>query len=79
MASSITHAMHRSEYTHTTAFTPKTRSIKTQTLIDATSSFFCEMKQPLPALESTPENLLILPENEQSGTIAQNKRNTKGS
>ena len=43
-----------------TAFKPKTRSVKTQTLIDATSSFFCEMRQPLPASEWTPE---ILPAN----------------
>ena len=61
-------------YTQTTAFKPKTRSVKTQTLIDATSSFFCEMKQPLSASEWTPE---ILPANEQSGSV--NKRNTKGS
>ena len=53
-----------------TAFKPKTRSVKTQTLIDATSSFFCEIKQQLPTSEWTPENLLIIPANKQSGSIA---------
>ena len=61
MPSSTMCTIHRSEYTQTTAFKP-TRSVKTQTLIDATSSFFCEMKQSLPTSESTPEN---------SGSIAQ--------
>ena len=62
MPSSTTCTIHRSKYTQTTAFKPTTRSVKTQTLIDATSSFFREVKQSLPASESTPEN---------SGSIAQ--------
>ena len=62
MPSSTTRKITRSKYTQTTAFKPTTRSVKTQTLIDATSSFFREVKQSLPASESTPEN---------SGSIAQ--------
>ena len=56
MPSSTTRTIHRSKYTQTTAFKPTTRSVKTQTLIDATSSFFREVKQSLPASESSPEN-----------------------
>ena len=37
MPSSTTHKIHRSKYTQTTGFKPTTRSVKTQTLIDATS------------------------------------------
>lgn len=49
----------RSKYTQTIAIKPTTRSVKTQTFIDATSSFFDEKKEsflalesPLPALEN---------------------------
>ncbi len=35
----------RSKYTQTTAFKPTTRSVKTQTFVDTTSSFFHERKQ----------------------------------
>jgi hypothetical protein len=40
-----TSAFLRSKYTQTIAVKPTTRSVKTQTLIDATSSFFHERKQ----------------------------------
>ena len=46
----------RAKYTQTTAFKPTTRSVKTQTLIDATSSFFHERKQSFRTSESPLEN-----------------------
>ena len=69
MSSSTAHAIHRSKCTQTTTFKLTKRSVKTQTVIDTTSSFFCEMKQPLPASELPPENLLILRANKQSARI----------
>ena len=70
MSSSTARAIHRSKCTQTTAFKLTTRSVKTQTVIDATLSFFSSMKQPLPASELTPENYLILRANERSTRIA---------
>ena len=61
----------RSKYTQTTAIKPTARSVKTQTFIDATSSFFQEMKQSLCVSESLAENLPVSEPKGQPCRVAQ--------